>query len=498
MKLQQLAALLHCEAGLEAGREVGREVTGITEDSRRVRPGMVFVAAPGVRSDGHAYAEKAAESGAVAVIGSRPETSRIAGIPYLYSANPRQALGIIAHELAGNPSRGMTVIGITGTNGKSSSVLLARQVLETCGFSAAAFGTLGYTVGGKVLPADHTTPFGEDLAEIFRKAKAAGHTHVAMEVSSHSLEQERVAGIEFRVAEFTNLTQDHLDYHGDMANYRMAKIKLFERVTGPGAFTVVNIDDPSADYFVKASRVPCISYGAQGDCRARDVRNFINKTEFIAVTPWGECAIRMNLVGRHNIANTLGIIAVCGGLGCSLDKIAEGVAALACVPGRFEGVDGGQPFLVVVDYAHTDDGLKNVLEAAREICKGRVIAVFGCGGDRDKTKRPKMGAVAAGLADVIYVTSDNPRTEEPLAIIADILPGVRTSQKKEGEDCFVMPDRTEAIRAAIGSAHPGDLVIIAGKGHEDYQIIGTTKMHFDDREVARAILESIGYDAGNK
>ena len=485
MKLSQLPALLGCDP-LSAPEA---DVTAVTEDSRRVQPGTLFVAAPGVRTDGHQYAAQAAAAGAVAVMGDRRGLREIAGVPYLFVAHPRVALGVLAHELAGNPSRAMTVIGITGTNGKSSSVVLTQQVLKTAGYCAAAFGTLGYDIGGEILPAPHTTPFGEDLAQVFRRARDGGVTHVAMEVSSHAIDQERVAGIDFDVAAFTNLTQDHLDYHKDLDDYCSAKIKLFERIIGPGRFTVVNENDPSASLFKNASRVPCYTYGDRGDCRAEDVRTEVRGTQFTARTPWGTCAIGMNLVGHHNVSNALGVIAICGGLGITVERIAEGIQALKCVPGRFERVDAGQPFHVIVDYAHTDDGLHNVLIAAREISAGRVIAVFGCGGDRDKTKRPKMGNVAAREADFAIVTSDNPRTEDPGQILADIEPGLVSAGKKRGDDYLVIPDRAEAIHHAIGLARPGDLVLIAGKGHEDYQILGTERIHFDDREVARAFLE---------
>ncbi len=448
----------------------------------------MFVAAPGVRSDGHAYAEQAVRNGAVAVIGDRQGQREICGVPYLYAASPRRALGLLAHALAGNPSRAMTVIGITGTNGKSSSVIMTQRVLTASGHPAAAFGTIGYDVAGQMLPAPHTTPFGEELAAMFRRAKDAGQTHVVMEASSHAIDQDRIAGIDFDVAAFTNLTQDHLDYHADMDSYRRAKLRLFESLEGEGRFTVVNTDDPSAPHFVEASKVRCFTYGREGDCRARDVRMDSRETCFIAATPWGEATIRTALLGHHNVSNTLGVIAICCGLGVPLDRVAEGVASLERVPGRFERVNAGQDFHVVVDYAHTDDGLLNVLQAAREICNGRVITVFGCGGDRDKTKRPKMAAVVARLADYAIVTSDNPRTEDPLRILDDVEAGMIASGKQREKDYLVMPDRAEAIHRAIAMARPGDLVMIAGKGHENYQILGTHRIHFDDVEVARDAL----------
>ncbi|NIA12926.1 MAG: UDP-N-acetylmuramoyl-L-alanyl-D-glutamate--2,6-diaminopimelate ligase [Nitrospiraceae bacterium] len=487
MKLNEIPNLISCKAPPLSETAV----MAVTEDSRRAVPGAIFVAAPGVRSHGGAYAEAAVRAGAVAVIGSETGRTELAGVPYVQVDHPREALGILAHALAGEPSRGMTVVGITGTNGKSSSVLLAQQVLQTCGAKAAAFGTLGYDIAGEMVPAVHTTPFGEDLAAMFGRARDAGVTHVVMEASSHALEQERVAGIDFDVAAFTNLTQDHLDYHTDMANYRQAKLRLFERIEGAGRFTVVNKDDPSASYFIEASRVPCHTFGANGDCRPEHVRTRIGQTRFTAVTPWGTSEVQMTLLGYHNVSNALCAISICCGLGLSLAGVAAGIASLTHVPGRFEAVNAGQDFQVIVDYAHTDDGLKNVLTAAREVCEGRVITVFGCGGDRDVTKRPKMGAVAAELSDFAIVTSDNPRTEDPNTIIAQIEPGVESAGMVRNRDYRVIPDRAEAIHTAIGMAKRGDLVLLAGKGHEDYQILGTARIHFDDREVARAALEGI-------
>jgi len=382
----------------------------------------------------------------------------------------------------------MTVVGITGTNGKSSTAFLTQAVLRHAGHACANFGTLGYEIAGHCLPAAHTTPFAEELAHIFKKANDAGLSHVVMEVSSHALEQQRVAGIEFDVAAFTNLTQDHLDYHHDMDNYRQAKLQLFHELTGAGRFTVVNADDPSAQAFIAASKVPCHSFGRAGQCRALRIRTSMGSTQFHLLTPWGEAEVALKLLGRHNTSNALCAAAICGGMGMPVDRIAEGLAALQSVPGRFEPVDAGQDFFVIVDYAHTADGLRNVLQAARELTKGRVITVFGCGGDRDKGKRPKMGAVAAKLSDFAILTSDNPRTEDPHRIILDVEVGLQRAGKRKKDDYLVIERRQDAIRQAISMARPADLVMIAGKGHEDYQILGTNRIHFDDREVARAAL----------
>lgn len=465
--------------------------TAVTEDSRRVTRGALFVAESGEMSDGHDFAEAAVKSGAVAVLGNRLSCGSIAGVPYFSSANPRRDAGLVAHALAGDPTRQLKVIGVTGTNGKSSVCALVQTVLRHAGHPTANFGTLGYDVAGEIKPAAHTTPFAEDIAPLFSEVVAKGQTHVVMEVSSHALAQDRVSGIHFDVAAFTNLTQDHLDYHGTMEAYQEAKQRLFTRIEGPNGFTVVNLDDSAAPNFMAASNVDCITYGHDAACRATRVKYRSDGTTFRLHTPWGEADVRSNLLGKHNVSNALCAAAVCGGLGVSVDQIAAGLAEQKTVPGRFEAIHAGQDFTVVVDYAHTDDGLKNVLEAARVICAGRIITVFGCGGDRDKTKRPKMARVAAALSDFCIVTSDNPRTEDPHKIILDVEVGMQRAKKQKGEDYLVIEDRRTAIQEAISRAKPGDLVMIAGKGHEDYQILGTERIHFDDREEARAILTGV-------
>jgi UDP-N-acetylmuramoyl-L-alanyl-D-glutamate--2,6-diaminopimelate ligase len=461
------------------------------EDSRRVRPGCVFAASRGARVDGHDFVRQAVEAGAVAVIGDREGLNQLEGVPYIFHPMPRRALGIICHALEGDPSRDMTVIGVTGTNGKSSSVLLIQHILRESGLSAGSLGTLGYDVASAAASAPHTTPFAEDLAELFAQARDAGRTHLAMEVSSHALDQERVAGIHFNAGLFTNLTQDHLDYHADMEAYKKAKLKLFERLEGQNAFGAVNVDDPASADFRAACPAPCWSYGKGGDVRAERVELALDATRFRVVSPWGEADVESCLLGAYNVQNILGAVAVAGAMGVSVDTIARALRAMPCVPGRFERVDEGQDFQVVVDYAHTEDGLRNVLEGARAICPGRLICVFGCGGDRDAAKRPKMGAAAAELADFAIVTSDNPRTESPERILLDVEVGVQRGGRRKGENYEVIIDRRQAIERAIAMAATGDIVVIAGKGHEDYQILGTERIHFDDREVARETLRAL-------
>jgi len=481
---KELAELLgHDVHGLPA-------ISSITADSRKVQPGSIFVALRGESVDGHDFAKAAAEAGAVAILGDRTDVARLAGLPYFPSPDVRGLLGRIAHRLVGDPSRAMNVVGVTGTNGKSSAVFMIHRVLRHDARRVAHFGTLGYCIGELTVNAAHTTPFAEDLAYMFDQARREGCNDVVMEVSSHALEQERVSGIHFNVGVFTNLTPDHLDYHADMDTYRREKLKLFERIEGERCFTIANVDDPCAQYFVDASRVPCHTYGNKGDIRAEDVRIEARHSRFRIQSPWGGGEVSLRLLGSHNVSNALAAFATCAGLGVPPDRILEGIESIVSVPGRFEHIDLGQDFQVIVDYAHTEDGLRNVLRAAREICSRRLIVVFGCGGDRDKSKRPKMGAAAAELADFAIATSDNPRTESPERILLDIEVGLQRAGAKRDDAYRVILDRRAAIEHAVDMAGPGDVVLIAGKGHEDYQILGRERIHFDDREVARSLLEA--------
>lgn len=473
--------------------------SAVTEDSRRARKGTLFVAVSGEKKDGHDFADAAAAAGTSAILGDRPNLGELSGLPYIYYESPRRAAGLIAHALAGNPTRNQCVIGITGTNGKTSTARLTQNILNTAALSCANFGTIGYDLGKTQQTAAHTTPFGEDLALLFAEALKGGCAHVVMEASSHALEQERVAGISFNVAAFTNLTQDHLDYHKDMDAYLRAKVKLFEKVAETlqqgdspwPCFGVVNGEDSSAPHFEAVLSGQCHTYGATGAVRAEALELLIDGATFRLVSPWGTGQAHTRLVGRHNVLNALCAVAITGGLGVPFETVLAGLESLASVPGRFEPVNAGQPFQVIVDYAHTDDGLRNALIAARAVCTGRIIVVFGCGGDRDKGKRPKMGAVAAELADYAVLTSDNPRTEDPCRILLDVEVGLQHKGKRKDEDYVVIESRSEAIRHALSKALPGDLVLIAGKGHEDYQIIGAERRHFDDREEARKALQDI-------
>ncbi len=467
------------------------EISKVVEDSRQAMPGSLFVAVSGEQFDGHDFIMDAIDRGAVAILGSCPTVDIPGFIPYIQVKELRKSAALLAHTVLGDPTKGLTVIGVTGTNGKTSTIHLIHTILRYAGLEAAQFGTLGYMFKDAVVDAPHTTPFGSELAAMFARARDEGLSHVVMEVSSHALAQDRVAGVHFDCAAFTNLTQDHLDFHGDMDSYCQAKMRLFTCIPPDTGLAVVNAEDPASERFLSATSARSLTYGKKSDCRAIKVNIDFDGAHFELVTPWGNTPVSISLLGRHNISNALCATAVCGGLGLSLEQIAGGLQALKSVPGRFEAVMCRQPFYVVVDYAHTDDGLKNVLEAARKLCEGEVIVIFGCGGDRDKTKRPKMGAVAAQLADYCILTSDNPRTEDPHRILLDVELGVQHAGKRKNDDYLVIEDREEAIRTGIKRAKLGDLVLIAGKGHEDYQIRGTDRFHFDDREMAKKILREL-------
>lgn len=491
MKLREIVEKWNLSANLPLPDE---DVVGITENSNKVQKGYIFTAISGEHTHGWNFIPDAVKKGAIAIIGlpQIPEEYihllHEKGIPYFTHENPRRILGEIAHHLAGNPTQSMVVIGVTGTNGKTSTTFLLESIFKENGIPTARLGTLGYNIGSQNIEALHTTPFNEDLVNLFSKAKEEGITHVIMEVSSHALAQDRVAGIHFTVGAFTNLTQDHLDFHKTMEEYLKAKLKLFEMLPVQDAFGVINKSDPYAEHFIQHCRARYVTYGLKGDYWASDIEVSMKDTRFILHAPEGEIDIKLSLIGKHNVFNALCASAIAGEMNISLKDIQKGLRQLKCVPGRFELIEEGQDFTVVVDYAHTDDGLNHVLQTARSLTRGRVIVVFGCGGDRDKTKRPKMGAVAGKWADLVILTSDNPRTEDPKRILLDIEVGVQKMGKHKGEDYFVIENREEAIQFAIEKARTDDIIIIAGKGHEPYQIIGTQRFPFDDREVARKFL----------
>ncbi len=471
-------------------------VSAVSNDSRAVSKGAVFVAVPGHRVDGVTFAADAIKRGAIAVVSEAPAPAGVA-VPWLPTTSARRALAELAAILHGHPSRRMTVVGVTGTNGKTTCTHLLASVFDAAGMPAGRIGTVSVRVGPA--PADeressHTTPEAPEIQAMLAKMLDRGCTACAMEVSSHALALHRVAEMQFAAAIFTNLTRDHLDFHGDMARYFAAKRELFVMLP-PGAPSAINVDDPRG-VELAASLSNVITYGIDrpADVRSRNVEYSLEGLAFDVDTPRGTLAIRSPLIGRPNVSNILGVVAVAVALDLPLPAIERGVAALDRVSGRFEVVSSGADDVrVVVDYAHTDDALKNLLETARPLAAGRLVTIFGCGGDRDRTKRPLMGAVAGRLSDFVVLTSDNPRSEDPERILDEIVRGLDPTPepgapKRSGTPYLRIRDRREAIDRAIRTAQPGDLVLIAGKGHEKYQVIGERTLPFDDIDVARAAL----------
>jgi len=473
-------------------------VTGLEYDSRQVKPGDVFVAMRGESSDGNQFTERAIAAGAVAVVTDSDRAPTTAA--WARVSHGRRALARLSANFYSRPAEELAITGITGTNGKSTTAFLLESILKAAGRGSALIGTIEYHVAGKVLPAPHTTPESLELNRLFRDAVDGSATDVVMEVSSHALAQERTYDVPFEVAVFTNLTRDHLDYHHDMEEYFSAKKILFEGSGGKGPrVAVINVDD---EYGVRLAgfckgRSEVITYGlSKADFRAGKVEIGAKGTQFDLIGPDDLAHLSSPLIGRVNVYNILAASAAAHALGCQTEAIVEGVRNLARVPGRFERVDCGQPFTVVVDYAHTDDALRNLTSLAREFVKpsgARVITVFGCGGDRDRSKRPLMGGAAGKGSDFVVLTSDNPRSEDPLAIINDAVVGLQRSGTKWATE----PDRRAALRLAISEAHPGDIVLIAGKGHERVQITRAGSIPFDDRQVASEALHALGYDCAS-
>ncbi len=481
------------------------EVTGVQYDSRRVARGNVFVALKGERSDGHAFLEQAVASGAAAVVTERAG-SYAGRAAVVRVADTAVALGRLSAAFYDHPSRTLKVAGVTGTNGKTTFTFLLKSILEHHGISTGLIGTIRYELGERKIPADRTTPQSSDLQNLLWQMKNAGCKGVVMEVSSHSLVQKRIEGVEYDVGVFTNLTQDHLDYHKTMEEYGRVKGLLFAglgRASKKKTAAVLNFDDPQGPRFraLLGTNVSCYTYGySEGvDLRATEPRFSLNGTHFVARTPKGTAEISLQLCGRYNVENALAALGAALALDVPLGQAAEGLARLANVPGRLEPVRESQPFHVFVDYAHTDDALKNVLATLKDLVKGRLIMVFGCGGNRDAGKRPLMGRVAAHGAQHTVITSDNPRKEDPALIARQIeqgfegstsLPstGLRTGAAGGGTHEIIL-DRAEAIHRAIELAEPGDVVLIAGKGHETYQEFADTRVPFDDRECVRNILK---------
>jgi UDP-N-acetylmuramoyl-L-alanyl-D-glutamate--2,6-diaminopimelate ligase len=473
-------------------------VSGVEYDSRRVKPGCVFVAMRGESSDGNRFIDQAIQAGAVAVVTDSAAEKPRPNVGWALVPSGRRALARLSASFYKKPAERIAVTGITGTNGKSTTAFLVESIMRSAGRKSALIGTIEYHVAGKVLPAPHTTPEALELNRMFSEALGNGATEAVMEVSSHALAQERVYGVPFDVAVFTNLTRDHLDYHKTMEEYFAAKRVLFEGCgTDAPRAVVTNVDDEYGAKLAEFSRKKSslvLKYGLErGDLHAEKVEITTRGTRFDLVTPEGKIAVFSALIGRVNVYNILAAAGACLARGCKSNAIAEGIDKLASVPGRFERVDCGQPFTVVVDYAHTDDALRNLTALARELvlaAKGRVVTVFGCGGDRDRKKRPLMGEAAGRGSDFVVLTSDNPRSEDPLAIINDAVVGLQ----KTGVKYSVEADRRKAIALGIGEARPGDIVLLAGKGHEKVQVTREGAAPFDDLEVAREALRAAGYE----
>lgn len=489
-----LSELVKGQNILACGGRQDTPVLGIAYDSRRVGPGFLFVAIEGFQTDGHRFIEQAVAAGAAAVVVQKP-VAVPAFAAWVQVADSRLALGLLAARFYGYPARQLKMAGVTGTNGKTTTTHLLTAVGHAAGMKVGLIGTIANRIGDRVLPVEHTTPESLDLQRLLAEMAAEKVALAVMEVSSHALALNRVAGCDFDLGIFTNITQDHLDFHQDMDHYLAAKSRLFTSLDGadgerPGT-AVINRDDPRAEQLIKATRATVITYGIHGPAgvRAEKIQVTPRGVRFYVTSPWGEGEVRLKLTGLFNVYNALAALAAGGVLGIPLAVITAALSEVAGVPGRFELVDCGQGFAVVVDYAHTPDGLENVLKTARQITDGRLITVFGCGGDRDRSKRPLMGEIAARLSDLPVLTSDNPRTEDPLRIIAGVEEGL--SRVLDADGYRIIPDRREAIFHAIAAAEPGDTVVIAGKGHEDYQIIGTRKYPLDDRQEAARALEQI-------
>jgi UDP-N-acetylmuramoyl-L-alanyl-D-glutamate--2,6-diaminopimelate ligase len=488
MTLQQILQGVRLRRALPA--ELAKaEVTGLDYDSRRVAPGFLFFAFPGSRADGRQFAQQAIAKGALAVVSELPAPENFQGA-WMEVEHGREALAIAARNFYRRPDERLGLTGVTGTNGKTTTTFLIDAVLRSAGWTTALVGTIEYRMAGQARTAVNTTPESLDLYRIFHELEQAGGTHATMEVSSHALALGRVYGITFHTAVFTNLTRDHLDFHQTMENYFAAKRLLFApEGTPPPRWAVINHDDPYGREIQPASQALRYGFEAGADLRGSELETSFEGLRL--TVEHGEQKLRLTsaLMGAFNAYN---ILAACGtalSYGLDWQTITRGIAECPPVPGRFERVDEGQPFLVVVDYAHTDDALRNTIAVARQLKPHRVITVFGCGGDRHRSKRPLMGMAAGQASDFVVLTSDNPRSEDPIAIMNDALVGLRRFDTPH----LVEPERAKAIRAALEQARAGDIVILAGKGHETYQVLKDSVIHFDDREVAREVLRDLGY-----
>jgi UDP-N-acetylmuramoyl-L-alanyl-D-glutamate--2,6-diaminopimelate ligase len=496
MRLKELLVGVPLTSNVPEGL-LDTDVGGVAYDSRKVAPGSLFFAFAGAKVDGAQFASAALTKGAVGVVSDRPRPAGFGGA-WIHVAHGRRALALVARNFYGSPDERIALTGVTGTNGKTTSTTLIDAMLQAAGKTTALIGTIEYHLAGRILPAVNTTPESLDLFRMLHELEEAGGTHATLEASSHALDLGRIYGMHFHTAAFTNLTRDHLDYHETMEAYFRAKQMLFgPDGAPPPRFAVINMDDEWGRRLRPAAGSEAMWYGIEQQppadggraVVASNIQSSFEGLRFNVNAGGRRFTLESALVGRINVYNILLACSVALSLGLTDEQIQKGLTTLRSVPGRFERVEEGQPFMVVVDYAHTDDALRNVIAAARGLRPERVITVFGCGGDRDRAKRPLMGMAAAESSDFVVLTSDNPRSEDPLAIMNDALVGLRRFDTPHVAE----PDREKAIRRAIQEAHPGDVVILAGKGHETYQILKDGPVSFDDREVARRILRSAGY-----
>ena len=486
----QLADLLE-DAVIIGNRDT--VITGIEHDSRKVQQGTLFVCIPGVHVDGHKFIPQAVAAGASAIVTTREDAEVPQGIAVLRVKELQPALDTIVPYFHDYPARKMRVVGITGTNGKTTTSYITRAILRKAGYKVGLIGTIQIMIEDEVLPIHNTTPDVVELQHTLAMMRDKGMDYVVMEVSSHALDQNRVAGIEFDTAVFTNLTQDHLDYHKTLENYMLAKAKLFDHVSEKGCKTgktaVVNIDDAASATMLAHAKCDHLTYAIEkeADLRATDILVHANGAEFVLHhESFGEMKLSLHITGIFNVYNVMSAVGAALSEHIDASVIKEALEAFTAVPGRFELVKAGQDFSIIVDYAHTPDGVENVLKTARKIAKKRIIAVFGCGGDRDRTKRPIMGRLAAELADVVIATSNNPRTEDPAFILSQVEEGVEEAIGTKHHELIV--DRRQAIYRAVEMAEKDDIVVILGKGHENYQILKDKTIHFDDKEEARAAV----------
>jgi UDP-N-acetylmuramoyl-L-alanyl-D-glutamate--2,6-diaminopimelate ligase len=505
MRLRELLALQEVE---ETEGNFEQEVTGLAYDSRQVRPGEIFFAVPGEKADGHQFVQQALRRGAAGVVVARKGNWPL-GTTWIRSQDVRRTMGLWGAYFHGQPSRWMKLIGVTGTNGKTTVTYLVESILSAAGLRPGVIGTISYRYGEHDVPSHHTTPESLELQEYLATMQTAGVQAVAMEVSSHALVQQRVRGIDFDVALFTNLSRDHLDYHADMDDYFSAKSRLFtdylKASAKPQKTAVIHGGDAKGRELLRRASEAGLETWSYGLDREWDIHPVKVQSDMAGLK--GQLQIKGRhidfyspLIGAANLQNILGAVGVGLSLGLPPDALVAGIERLALVPGRLEKIESNRGVSVLVDYAHTPDALEKVLAAVRPLASGRVLTIFGCGGDRDRGKRPVMGEIAARLSDLVVVTSDNPRSEDPLRIVAEIEDGIQQTGLKRFADSnsadargyWVEKDRRAAIRMALSAARPGDLVLIAGKGHEDYQILGAKKLHFDDREVAREELSRLG------